>query len=476
MNQRVPLVIRGDVIEEYECEFGTCAAATRFTTPDVTAHLTRLPLAAAAMSDLLSLRLADVVEFLDSLGRRLVSAENPYLQAAFEMSRKTSMLSDAVLRDLYEKLPLLFCREMVEHRTRCLLGADYPDRWTELPALAGSRVRARMRPFGARTIHIVAGNTPAIGPLTIANNAITLGDAIIKSPSNDPLTSVAVARTMIEMAPDHPLTRHLTVAYWKGGDTRVERFLYDPRRIEKIVAWGGVGSIRHVLGGLQPGIDLITLDPKQGLGIIEAAALASQENLAEAAARLALDIGAMDQEACFSTRLVFLVGHGDAGDLSLARQLAQLTFEHLQHLPQSVSGPHKAFDPELKAELDGLRLCDFGDYDLFGGRRNEGAVIVSRTGKPVDFAHRLACRVANIVPVSSVEAALAPIGSWAQTVTIYPESFKNALRDRLACHGAQRIVSLGEATIDPRVAAPQDGMELLPRMCKWVVEETPLDR
>src|SRR3546814_18853126 len=70
-------------------------------------------------------------------------------------------------------------------------------------------------------------------------NAISRSDAIIKTPSNDPVTATAVARTMIDMDPDHPLTRHLSVAYWKGGDEEVEQFLYDPIGIEKIAAGGG---------------------------------------------------------------------------------------------------------------------------------------------------------------------------------------------------------------------------------------------
>ena len=61
-------------------------------------------------------------------------------------------------------------------------------------------------------------------------------DAIIKAPS-DHLTAVAIARTLADVAPDHPITRHLVVGYWKGGDTEVEESLYQPRHIEKIVAW-----------------------------------------------------------------------------------------------------------------------------------------------------------------------------------------------------------------------------------------------
>jgi hypothetical protein len=63
----------------------------------------------------------------------------------------------------------------------------------------------------------------------------------VKAPSNDPLTIVAIARTMIEMAPGHPITRHLTVGYCKGGDEAIESRIYQPQHIEKLVAWGRPG-------------------------------------------------------------------------------------------------------------------------------------------------------------------------------------------------------------------------------------------
>jgi Acyl-CoA reductase (LuxC) len=81
--------------------------------------------------------------------------------------------------------------------------------------------------------------------------------------------------------------------------------------------------------------------------------------------------------------------------------------------------------------------------------------------------------LANLVIVTEVQSALAASGSWAQTVAVYPEMLKSSLRNALAACGVQRIVSLGGATMDPDLATPQDGMELLRRMCKWVVEETP---
>jgi len=54
---------------------------------------------------------------------------------------------------------------------------------------------------------------------------------------------MAIARTLAEVAPGHPLTKHLAVAYWKGGDTEIEEQLYRPEKVEKIVAWGGFASV-----------------------------------------------------------------------------------------------------------------------------------------------------------------------------------------------------------------------------------------
>ncbi len=73
----------------------------------------------------------------------------------------------------------------------------------------------------------------------------------------------ALARTMIDIDPNHPITKHISVAYWKGGDELVEREIYRAANIEKICAWGGFASVKHITKYIQPGIDLITLDPKK---------------------------------------------------------------------------------------------------------------------------------------------------------------------------------------------------------------------
>src|SRR3546814_2557583 len=66
------------------------------------------------------------------------------------------------------------------------------------------------------------------------------------------------------------------------------------------------------------------------------------------------------------------------------------------------------------------------------------------------------------------------ISDWSSDVCssdlIYPEELKRRVRDRLAFQGAQRICSLGAATM-MYIAGPQDGIEPLRRICKLILEE-----
>jgi hypothetical protein len=468
----VPLIIRGEIIDRADVEFGGRRGEVRFHAPDVGAYLDRLALDTPSnMADLHALTFADIVDYLAALGQRLHIADNPYLQEAFELSRQTSGLSDSILRYFYEAIPQSFLPAVVRETAERLVGIDYLEGWVDQPSQIHGGTPSRIRAFGARCVHIIAGNVPMVGVGTVIRNAFTRSDAIIKTPSNDPLTSAAIARTMIAMAPAHPLTRHLSVAYWKGGDERIEQQIYDPRRIEKIIAWGGFASIKHITRYLQPGLDLITLDPKHSATIIGPEAFADAATLRSVAARLALDIGIMNQEGCVNARVVYVACGTDQRGLSQLEQLGRLTFDALQNLPAHLSTPHKAFDAELRAEIDGLRFAG-NDYRVFGGKNNEGAIILSQADAPVDFARMLACRVGNLVPIDDLETAVRSVNAYTQTIGIYPEALKQRLRDRLAFQGAQRLVSLGGAGIFHDAATPQDGIEPVRRMCKWVVEET----
>ncbi|MFX1285705.1 MAG: acyl-CoA reductase [Promethearchaeota archaeon] len=468
LEYQVPIITRGTIIDDYTLTFGGRYGSARFVIPDPQKFLSKIVLKnPSRLKDLYDLSIEEILEFMDDLGQRMVLKENRFLQEAFLLNCEASGLTKSVLLTTYQALPMFlskgFLREMLEKR----IGINYLENWVPTKLNDGRTVS--IRAFGARTAHIIAGNVPLVAAGTLARSCCTRCDTIIKLPSNDPLTAIALAQTMIEMEPNHPITKHVTVLYYKGGDTEFETAFYQPENIDKIIAWGGFASVKHITKYLQPGIDLITLDPKLSMSIIGAEAFRNEETLRTAAQRAALDIGAYNQEACVNSRVIYVQSGTNNEGIANLNQFGAYLYYSLVNLPQYLSTPAKTFNLNLKAEIDGLRI-DEDFYRVIGGEHNEGAVIVSQIDEPVDFSQKLCGRVVNLVPIDDLTTAVKSVNAYTQTVGIYPEYLKQQIRDDLIRHGVQRIVSLGYAAA-ASFATPQDSIEPLRRMCKWVMDE-----
>jgi hypothetical protein len=463
-----PAVIRGQLFAADLVSFGGRGGMTTFQAPDPQRLLGTLPLHDPShLRNVQEMPFEEIVAYLAELGEALVLERNAHLQEALELSEQFSDMTAPLVRSSFEQLPALFEADAVRELADVTIGIPYLEGWVSREMSDGRT--ASIRAFGARTVHIIAGNSPLIAALSIIRNAITRSDAVIKTPSNDPLTALAIARTMLDIAPDHPITRHLSVAYWKGGDTAFEEKLLQPANVEKIIAWGGFSSVTHVLRYVQPGLELISLDPKRSATIIGPEAFDSETSLQEAALRTATDIGALNQLGCINARVVYVASGTDPDGVERANRLGEAIYDQLMLLPERLSTKAKWFDPELKADIDALRSSPDW-YRVFGGSEGEGAVIISQLDEPVEFHRRLSGRVANIVPIEHPGDAVREMTAYTQTVGVYPESLKESLRDLLPLHGAQRLVSLGYAAY-PSVSLPQDAIEPVRRMVKWIVDE-----
>jgi hypothetical protein len=457
----IPLIIRGKVIASDLRDFG------RFHAPEVGRHLDRLVLAdPVALRDVHVLPVDEILDFLVALGDRLDLDANEHLQQAVEVAAGGALYSREILEGIYRRLPELLRRETLEEVLEHNIDRGYLEGWVDTN-LRGRQVAVRA--FGARAVHVIAGNSPIIALMTIINNAFARSDAIVKVPGNDPYAAPALALTMIDMDAEHPLTRHLSVAYWKGGDAEVEKRLYDNRRIEKIVAWGGFASMSSIRQYLGPGLDLVALDPKLSASIIGRSTFEQATATAEAAERAAADIGYFNQGGCVSARVLYVETGTDAAGIERANAFGRQVMDELRRLPSWLSSPHPDFDPVLRDELAGIRYAPA--FKVFGGQGEEGAVIVSQDDEPVDFSDRLDCRVANIVPVDEVSDALRRLTIHTQTIGVYPDTLKEQVRDECALRGGQRIVSLGFATA-AGMAGPHDAIQVLPRLVRWLRDDT----
>ncbi|MHA1976654.1 MAG: acyl-CoA reductase [Candidatus Hodarchaeales archaeon] len=463
----IPIILRGKLIQNYTDAFGGRNGA-KFVTPSAKKYINQIPLSdPSKLKDLYELSIEDIISFLHDLGQRLILKENEYLKAAYKLSCEASGLTPEVLHTTYQALPLLFhpstIREMLDNR----IGIKYLENWVPTTMEDGRTIATRV--FGSRTVHIIAGNVPTVSAASLIRSCGTRCDAIFKLPSNDPLTATALIQTMIEMDRNHPITKHCSVLYWRGGDTKFEEKFYRPENIEKIIAWGGFNSIKYISRYLQPGLDLITFDPKISISIIGRDVFQDDQTLQITAQRAAIDIGAFNQEACLNSRIMYVQSGTSKDGIKRLNLFGETLYSALVSLPSHVSTPPKIFDKSLKEDIEGIRLED-DFYRVYGGKSNEGAVIVSQFDEPVDFSHRLCSRVVNLVPVDSIDTAIQSVNSYTQTVGVFPESLKLQLRDTLPLYGVQRIVSLGFAAT-ASIATPQDAIEPLRRMCKWIIDE-----
>ncbi len=466
-----PAIIRGQIIRSDLVKFGGRNGDLEFLAPDPATIVNRLPLGNPnLLTDVYSLSVDDILDYLEELGKLLDVAKNEHLQAALDLTLQTAPMTPPLLRRQYARIPSLFAREELEDMV-AQIGRNYLDGWV-LDRTTSRGAKRHVRAFGARALHIVAGNSPVLSAVTIIRNSVARGDAIIKAPSNDPFTGIAIARTMIDFAPDHPLTKHISIAYWKGGDDAFESKLYQPHNIEKIVAWGGFASVKHVAKYIQPGLELISLDPKRSISIIGPEAFDSEAAMDDVAQRVASDFGGQNQEVCASARVVYVLSGSDDDGVGKAEALAERAYDKLLGLPEHLSTkPKGGINRDLMSSLDAASLMD-DFYTVVGTQDNEGGVIVSKLPEPVDFAPSLTNRVANFVPVDSIDDVIPRIDAYCQTIGIYPEALVPEIQDRLALAGGQRLVSLGYAAgAATGFGAPQDGIEPVRRLCKWIYRE-----
>lgn len=464
------MIIRGRIIEDDLVEFGGRGGDLAFYAPDPRKHASRLPLESPSrLRDLHELDFTEILDYLDALANRLNVSRNEHMRKARELTYRTAPITESIVDSFYDNVPVLLSREVVRDIAEQALGSDYLEGWVkrEHPQVDGTHITVRA--FGSRGIHIVAGNGPTCSAVSLLRSAITRSDCVIKTPSNDPFTAIAIGKTMVEMAPDHPITRHYTVAHWRGGDEEVEKQLYRPQNFDKVIAWGGFASIKHISRYLQPGLELISFDPKSSISVIGGEVLTDAVMMREAAIRLAADIATMNQHGCSNSRIAYVLCGTDEAALANLRKFGAAVYDEIIAMPPNLSTRPKTYDLDLQSHVNALRLNDDW-YDVIGGTDREGAIIVSLLPQAVEFAQLLDCRTANIVPVDTVMDIANGVDAYTQTVGVYPESLKKELLDVLPLHGAQRFCSLG-AALKGTFATPHDGMEPVRRMCKWVYNE-----
>jgi len=459
----VPTLIRGRELAPANARIKTFPGEPVVEAVDVAGELGTLTLSRPeGLADLQALPMEEIVAFLAEVGDALALDRHSRIEAAIANHRQYSNMSERMLTDQFKYIVDLFSRDLLERWIRIARIDDRMNQWHEL-AVAPSKKPVRMRAVGCRSLHVIAGNVPSIGGLTIIRSALVRADAIIKLPRNDLFTVPAIIKTMVDVDAKHPIVKHLSAAYWQGGDPEVEGGLYNSECIEKLVLWGGDDATRRS-PRIGADMDVIVFGPKMGVAIVDLDAT-SDDELPRLAALLALDVCELDQMACFSPRVIYTIVRKGHGSVDRCKELSRSVLDAMERRCD-----RSPLRPMLAQCIKAMQIGAI-DQVVFGQSGMSPRVLLSLDGEKVEFVERFSRGVVNIVVLQSVEQALAKISIKNQTVAVYPAHLKAGLRDEIGLRGAQRIVDVGAAAVDVSLPGPQDGFDVLGRLCRWVVEE-----
>ncbi len=454
---RVPHFVRGRVVWGDDTEYLSRDFGVPFVTPRL--QLNELFPPRSQPGPAFDVPVEEIIDFLVETGQHLTLERNEYLQESLEMTLRVSALPRRIIENTFARPGQFLTKEALTYRLERTFGdIDVLDGWVQHVDPNGSV--SRIRAFPPRLVHMLAGNSPSGCMLSIADGALLKAVNVYKMPSADPFTTVAVLRTMADIAPDHPVLQSISAVYWRGGDARVEGVLYRSQYFDKLVAWGGGDAITNAAKYVAPGFQLISFDPKVSMAVIGREAFASDETLHQVADLAAIDATIFNQDACVAARHIFVeadIAHADqfcellCGQLGMDRQFA------------SAVGPKTPSD--IREEVEAMRFLE-PDYRIWGGYDGSGLVV--RSPEPVDF--HPTNKTVNVVPVESLMDATRFATVATQTVGVYPDHRKAELRDRLATAGVQRVVRLGSA-LRGSLGNPHDAMYPLHRMVQWVVDD-----
>ena len=449
-------IVKGRVVTGDDVSYG--AGEGSFSTPAI--DLNTIAWSRQEPGPAFDVPIAEIIDLLIALGDGIRQDKAGALAEACDLMMRTGTLDPGIIRRSYEDLPFLFSRDHITGILEGELGDPaVVDGWKEMRMYGGTP--ARVRAFPPRMVHILAGNAPGVAAVTIVRGALSKGVHLCKLPSNDLHTLTALLRILIDIAPDHPVTKSFSAVYWRGGDTAIESRLFSPIFFDKLAAWGGESSLRSAKNYIGPGFELVAFDPKTSISMIGREAFADDADLDAIAELAAQDATPWNQSACVSSRFMYI-----EADEAQADRFSEALQKHMgvERRIASRFGPKVSAD--LREEIDALR--DLApDYAVFGGY--EGAGLVVRSDSPVDFYPDN--KIVNVVTVRALKDAVRYTGVATQTVGVWPPARKAELRDALASAGAQRIVTLGLAVNGDCAGLPHDGFIPLHRFMRWINDE-----
>jgi hypothetical protein len=432
--------------------------------------------------DLYQLPVSAVLDYVSGL-RGVLEQNRETLLSAARTANAASWQHDKALELIFEQLPAFLDADALgEGIDRELSAEGQPGRvlldgWVQVDAQthAGFTANIRsslfdtqessphtrpvslLRAMPTRQLHITAGNSPMVLVTSLLRAISTKGAAIIKCPHENTLVGAVLALAMLELDPDHPITRHTSLLYWPGGDQQIDDVLLSSSDIDRVVVWGSPETVTQVKQKTTMA-KTVFLNPRYGLSMIGHEALQSQISLT--ATLGASDSMVANQQACTSSLVHYVEGTEDdalayCGQLQKALKRWDSAMPHT--LPRSTLGQLRAL--RRGAFLGGRWFINGQSPDI------ESAVVYMQS--PFDLQLHTMSRLIVVRRVDSLDDVIPFLNPSVSTVGIYPAERIPDLRDIVSACGVSNVFCLGDIE-NVYTGMPHDGMRILSELVNWV--------
>jgi hypothetical protein len=422
-----------------------------------------------------------VLEWLGAV-RDGIAREESLVERVRELDRLTSEHPDAFGDAAFVAIPFLLAPENAIESVDSELshagvsGRRLLDEWVEFPArrtpgpvhVLGSDLvpselldeihasPATVRAMPTRQLHVTAGNSPLIPVLSLLRAVWTKSPCALKLPSGAALPGSLIAVVAATVAPDHPITRHLSMVYWQGGDESIERMLFLPGAFDRIVVWGSPDSVASVRERARF-TKILCFNPRYSVSFVGREAFES--DLDAVAARAVCDSMVENQKACIAS-LVHYVEGGPVEAERYAAAVSRALAGWDERMPHPLLDRHRG---QLKRLERGVLLDAQVSYHRVDDDVRSGVVVA-----PHEFAikdHPMS-RLVIVRPVKSLDDCLRFLHPGVATVGVFPEPRRRAMRDAVAARGVSNIVPLGHGG-SAAIGSAHDGMFVLSELVDW---------
>jgi long-chain-fatty-acyl-CoA reductase len=285
-------------------------------------------------------------------------------------------------------------------------------------------------------LHYLVGNLPLASMYSLCRGMVTTNRSLAKLPSRDPVSPSGLALALIEVDPQHPVSRALTLAYWPHGDPVGDAAI---SVADAACVWGGEAAVRSVRDKLGVNVPLVEYGPRHSASVVDL----TVADVDEAAMRVVEDAAFYDQEACFNTQRVFVRGDVDAFVAAARRSFATFA-ENLPFVTRNRDILANRSALLAEARFRGFETTAAADW-----------AVVSVPPGTTDLPHPLS-RTLYVHPVQELGEVVTHLDRHSQTLSVFPWDLVPAWRDTWARAGTDRLVEAGFSRM-PRAGFTHDG-------------------